>query len=210
MHHTDYGDLASAGESPHLLGPREVNALIEVTREATRQSSPSRTIDPRSIEKRSDTPGETFGTQVEGMMGGSNDGGFQNDSSMSWEGTVSRGTQTDLDMAKPMHATETIHMGPPEQENTAPNRVDPPPLPQQPWHDPFISAMFLEPTAPVYDPAEQARRGMRGIVSPPARRGRVARTQQGAAGQLVHPAVVDATVFEEYVHQLIAELDRAP
>jgi hypothetical protein len=91
-----------------------------------------------------------------------------------------------------------------------------------------MSAMFPEQTAPRYDPSDQARRGMVRIDNPPARRGRVARPQQGMvrcpsilyaialltacekAGQLVHPTMVDATVFQEYVHQLITELDRAP
>ncbi|KAL2854949.1 hypothetical protein BJY01DRAFT_204650 [Aspergillus pseudoustus] len=215
MHHTNYEDLASAGKSPHVLGPTEINALIEVTR----QRSPFQTVDPRSIERRSNSPGESFSGQVEGMKEGSDNGVIENVNSISRENTVTRGTQTDPGISKHMHATGAIHVStslpsakqnpPQDQENIVPNRaVDPPP--QQPWQDPFISAMFPEATAPVYDPKDQARRGMRGINNPPARRGRIARTQHGMAGQLVHPTMADATVFQEYVHRLIAELDCAP
>ncbi|KAI9368351.1 hypothetical protein BJX61DRAFT_524273 [Aspergillus egyptiacus] len=127
--------------------------------------------------------------------------------------TVSRGTQTDQDFVSSTQvdqAAETLPENRIKQENIASGSVEPQTPALRPSQDPFISAMFPEPGAPEYDPTDQMRRGMQGYVNEPARRGRIARNQDGVLGQLIHPTLVDAAVFQEYVHRLIAELDRAP
>ncbi len=62
------------------------------------------------------------------------------------------------------------------QENLAPGQTV-----ERRWQDPFITTMFAEPGAPVYeyDPSSQLRRGMHRRVSQPVGRGRVARNQRG-------------------------------
>ncbi|KAJ0423760.1 hypothetical protein BJY00DRAFT_278279 [Aspergillus carlsbadensis] len=210
MEHAGHDGLASSCRDSHGLGPAEINALLAATQNQgdVRQPSPPQTIDPRSIERRSSTPKEAPRRRArKGKARATPDDA--NTKNGSPENTVSRATQTDLDMGTQVQANGNICNPLQEQENIAPGGgVNPPP--QQLWQDVFISAMFPEQTAPRYDPADQARRGMVRVDDPPARRGRVARPQQGMAGQLVHPTIVDATVFQEYVHQLIAELDRAP
>ncbi|KAL4782430.1 hypothetical protein BJX76DRAFT_369193 [Aspergillus varians] len=96
--------------------------------------------------------------------------------------TVSRGTQTDLDMAflerdvgdKP---ADSIFDNLGRQENIVPSETAEQPSSQQQWQDPFITAMFQEPNAPVYDPTSHIRRGIQGYVNPPTSRGRTARNQ---------------------------------
>ncbi|RDW86833.1 CDC26 family anaphase-promoting complex subunit [Aspergillus mulundensis] len=77
------------------------------------------------------------------------------------------------------------------------------------WQDPFISAMFPEPDPPAYDATSRIRRGMQGYIEPStARRGFAARNDRIELAQLVHPTLVDARLYHEYVHRLIAEIDR--
>ncbi|KAL3455299.1 hypothetical protein BJX64DRAFT_272658 [Aspergillus heterothallicus] len=210
MSHTNFEDLASKGQNPLVLEPNEVNALVEVTHGELGQPSLSRSMDSRSTGGQTNTPGEPIDSQFKSKKKGAGGGGAKVVASLSPENTISRGTQTDSGLVKHMYtASGTASNQPQEQENIAPTRANRP-SPQQSWQDPFISAMFPEPTAPPYDPADQARRGMRGIPNPPTRRGRGARTQQASTSNLVHPTMIAATVFQEYVHELIAELDRAP
>ncbi|KAL2793638.1 hypothetical protein BJX66DRAFT_305669 [Aspergillus keveii] len=227
MEHTGQDGSASSSRDSHGLGPNEINALLEATQNHgdTRQPSPPQTIDPRSIERRSNTPTEApRGRAKKGKARATSDDA--NTKNGSPKNTVSRATQTDPGMGT--HVQADIRQSPlQEQENIAPGGGASPP-PQQLWQDVFMSAMFPEQTAPRYDPSDQARRGMVRVDNPPARRGRVPRPQQGMVrcpsilyaialltacektGQLVHPTMVDATVFQEYVLQLITELDRAP
>ncbi|KAL4741214.1 hypothetical protein BDV11DRAFT_203654 [Aspergillus similis] len=141
--------------------------------------------------------------------------------------TVSRGTQTDSDLTSTLkpeldnesmdnplayrHSLSSQQNNPGRQENIAPDnatkRSPNPPV----WQDPFISAMFPEPNSPAYDPTNRIRRGMQGYINPPTTsRGSQARNNRGELVQMVHPTLVDARVYQEYVHQLIAELDRPP
>ncbi|CEL07515.1 hypothetical protein ASPCAL10672 [Aspergillus calidoustus] len=210
MEHAGQDGPASSSRDSHGLGPNEINALLEATQNHSdaRQPSPPQTIDPRSIERRSNTPKEAPKSRAKKgkARATSDDANTKNGGP---KNTVSRATQTDPDMGTHVQANGDMRNPLQGQENIAPGGGASPP-PQQLWQDVFMSAMFPEQTAPRYDPSGQARRSMVRIDNPPARRGRVARPQQGMAGQLVHPTMVDATVFQEYVHQLIAELDRAP
>ncbi|KAL4992559.1 hypothetical protein BDW68DRAFT_184088 [Aspergillus falconensis] len=128
--------------------------------------------------------------------------------------TVSRGTQTDSDQTStmgpdmddistdnPLAFIVYQQNSPGRQENIAPGKIADRTLDQPVWQDPFISAMFPEPNAPAYDPTNRIRRGMQGYVNPPTTNRLV---------QMVHPTLVDARVYQEYVHRLIAELDRPP
>ncbi|KAL4748615.1 hypothetical protein BDW72DRAFT_214723 [Aspergillus terricola var. indicus] len=143
--------------------------------------------------------------------------------------TVSRGTQTDSDLTstlKPEFETELTdnplrrglqafivlqRNNPGRQENIAPDNATKRSPSQPVWQDPFISAMFPEPNSPAYDPTNRIRRGMQGYINPPTTsRSSLARNDRGELVQMVHPTLVDARVYQEYVHQLIAELDRPP
>ncbi|KAL4908005.1 hypothetical protein BDW74DRAFT_148399 [Aspergillus multicolor] len=117
--------------------------------------------------------------------------------------TVSRATQTEPDPESSMkHAKDgesLVNLL--NNENVAP---------QLGWQDPFISAMFPEPESPAYDATSRIRRGMQEYIEPPtARRGFAARNDRVELDQLVHPTLVDAHLYHEYVRRLIAEIDRA-
>ncbi|KAL4810031.1 hypothetical protein BDV18DRAFT_156404 [Aspergillus unguis] len=130
--------------------------------------------------------------------------------------TISRATQTDPDLTSPLRQNivdepvDNREGNLERQENIAPGATSERPCADWPRQDPFISAMFPEPSAPVYDASAQIRIGMQGYVNRPVSRGREARTEQGAIAQFVHPTLVDAAVFQEYVQRMIDELDRAP
>ncbi|KAL4765418.1 CDC26 family anaphase-promoting complex subunit [Aspergillus foveolatus] len=142
--------------------------------------------------------------------------------------TISRGTQTDSDLTSTLESElddesmdNPLHRGlqafivfaqnnPGRQENIAPDNAAKRSPHQPVWQDPFISAMFPEPNSPAYDPTNRIRRGMQGYINPPTSRGSQARNDRGELVQLVHPTLVDARVYQEYVHRLIAELDRPP
>ncbi|KAL4945439.1 hypothetical protein BDV06DRAFT_219272 [Aspergillus oleicola] len=135
------------------------------------------------------------------------------DSRSSYYNTISRATQTSPDLAPPIqheaddapHDLDDHALG--YRENVSLSETTEQPTDPRHWQDLFVSAMFPEPDAPEYDAMNQIRRGMQGYINVPGNRGRGARNERG---QLVHPTLVDATFFQEYVHQLIAELDRAP
>ncbi|KAL2834952.1 hypothetical protein BDW59DRAFT_1555 [Aspergillus cavernicola] len=175
--------------------------------------------DFRKLKRRSSSPSgmaasHSQGLRNTGAIGGS-DAYFKSVSHPVHRKTVSRGTQTDPGLATPTEAIErdTVNLFrncSKKQENIAPDSAAPQSPVQRPGQDPLISAMFTEPDAHGYDATGQMHRGMQGYVIPPVRRGRIPRYQEGVLGQLVHPTLVDAAVFQEYVHQLIAELDRAP
>ncbi|KAL5000265.1 hypothetical protein BDV10DRAFT_183588 [Aspergillus recurvatus] len=138
--------------------------------------------------------------------------------------TVSRGTQTDSDLTPTMGPDMDVKStdnplvfivfqqnSPGRQENIAPGKTAERSPNQPVWQDPFISAMFPEPNAPAYDPTNRIRRGMQGYVNPPTTsRASQTRNDRGELVQMVHPTLVDARVYQEYVHRLIAELDRPP
>ncbi|KAL2863650.1 uncharacterized protein BJX67DRAFT_240267 [Aspergillus lucknowensis] len=213
---------------PDELGTSEINALVEISRNSSdgaQQPSFPQADAPHSVRGRSDSPSNRESIALGGLacsqtndtklVEGTRDESMKSVDHLALRNTFSRGTQTDPDLATPMEATKgaadnLLERHPLQQENIAPGSVGPQPPPQLPWQDPFISAMFPEPNPPAYDPTSHIRRGVQGHINPPARRGRAARAPEGALGQLVHPGLVDAAVFQEYVHQLIAELDRAP
>ncbi|KAL3482329.1 hypothetical protein BJX99DRAFT_216826 [Aspergillus californicus] len=123
--------------------------------------------------------------------------------------TVSRGTQTDPGSEIPSRAIsraadKLIENRFLRQENVNPD------APFQLIQDPFISTMFGEPSAEAYDATVQLHRRVEGHDTSRPRRGRAPRTQEGIFDQLVHPTLVDAAMFQEYVHHLLAELDGAP
>ncbi|KAL4794594.1 hypothetical protein BDV19DRAFT_184225 [Aspergillus venezuelensis] len=126
--------------------------------------------------------------------------------------TVSRATQTDSDLAP---STQNVEDDAPhdlidgpldDEENISLDETTEQENPQRHWQDLFISAMFPEPDPPAFDATNQILRGMQAHVSIPTNRGRGGRNERG---EIVHPTLVDASFFQEYVHQLIAELDRA-
>ncbi|KAL5340101.1 hypothetical protein BJX70DRAFT_362188 [Aspergillus crustosus] len=128
------------------------------------------------------------------------------------QNTVSRATQTE---EGPINTVNEMVGGIRQDqlgahENIAPGQ----PTGQHPsarsFQDPFISAMFPEFGAPIHDITDQYRRSVQGHVNQPSERGRANRNPDGALGQLVHPTMVDASVFQEYVDRLTSELDRAP
>ncbi|KAL4775342.1 hypothetical protein BDW60DRAFT_179934 [Aspergillus nidulans var. acristatus] len=130
--------------------------------------------------------------------------------------TISRGTQTESDLTSTLESelddesTDNPLNNPGRQENIAPDNAAKRSPHQPVWQDPFISAMFPEPNSPAYDPTNRIRRGMQGYINPPTSRGSQARNDRGELVQMVHPTLVDARVYQEYVHRLIAELDRPP
>ncbi|KAL4980713.1 hypothetical protein BDW66DRAFT_147137 [Aspergillus desertorum] len=132
--------------------------------------------------------------------------------------TVSRGTQTDSDLASTIgpdiddkSTDNPLQNSPGRQENISPSKTAEQPPIQPVSQDPFISAMFPEPNAPAYDPTNRIRRGMQGYINPPSTsRVSQARNDRGELVQMVHPTLVDARVYQEYVHRLISELDRPP
>ncbi|KAL4817988.1 hypothetical protein BDW67DRAFT_174325 [Aspergillus spinulosporus] len=154
--------------------------------------------------------------------------GSENVSYLADRDTVSRGTQTDSDLTSTLKAELDIEItdnplcrglqafivfqqnNPGRQENIAPDNAAKRSPHQPVWQDPFISAMFPEPNSPAYDPTNRIRRGMQGYINPTTSRGSQARNGRGELIQMVHPTLVDAHVYQEYVHRLIAELDRPP
>ncbi|KAL4957270.1 hypothetical protein BDW69DRAFT_156781 [Aspergillus filifer] len=125
--------------------------------------------------------------------------------------TASRATQTDPDLAPSTQDGEDdaphdlIDDPSDDDENNSLDETTEHENPQRHWQDLFVSAMFPEPDPPAFDATNQIRRGMQGHVSIPTSRGRGARNERG---EIVHPTLVDATFFQEYVHQFLAELDR--
>ncbi|KAL4870959.1 hypothetical protein BDV12DRAFT_194875 [Aspergillus spectabilis] len=127
-----------------------------------------------------------------------------------YQNTISRATQTDEDLIESDDKEDGILNQPRSQENIAPGIMTGQLPSNRPLQDPFISAMFPESGAPVHDTTDQYRRSVEGFVKKPSKRGRAARNPDGVLGHLVHPTMVDATVFQEYVEKLTSELDRAP
>jgi hypothetical protein len=111
MEHTGQDGSASSSRDSHGLGPNEINALLEATQNHgdTRQPSPPQTIDPRSIERRSNIPKEApRGRAKKGKdRATSDDANTKNDSP---KNTVSRATQTDLDIGTHVQANEDMRV----------------------------------------------------------------------------------------------------
>ncbi|KAL4921909.1 hypothetical protein BDW62DRAFT_208083 [Aspergillus aurantiobrunneus] len=201
MKHTPRTESTPIVREPQEPRPSDVHTpeamAQECLAEGTRISgSPALHSSPegseyRSIKKRSSSPAEVVST-VQGTpyaaklmitedIKSSRDKYSKDVLPFAYCDTVSRATQTDPDLASSMEngPADNLLNNLRRQENIAPSGTAEQSLSQAPRHDPFMSAMFPERDAPVYDPTTQIRRSIQGYVNPQARRGRTARDERG-------------------------------